>query len=125
MSSDAALHPLGTYFKIWTLLFVLSAFSYAVDYFHLEGTLRWTLILAFMLLKAGFIMAIFMHLAWERVALVSALLSPPIAILFLIGFMWFEGTFTQSTRMEYFGEKSVRPDWHHGQHLEKADAKAH
>ena len=41
-------HPLGIYFKIWGWLFVLSAGSYAVDYFHLEGMLRWSLILIFM-----------------------------------------------------------------------------
>jgi cytochrome c oxidase subunit IV len=30
-------HPIAIYFWIWGLLFVLSAFSYAVDYFHLQG----------------------------------------------------------------------------------------
>mgnify|MGYP006138843013 CR=1 FL=1 len=33
-------HPLGVYFKIWALLFVLSAASYMVDYFHVQGLLR-------------------------------------------------------------------------------------
>ena len=50
-------HPLGIYFKIWGLLFVLSAASYAVDYFHVQGYLRWFLIIVFMLLKAGLIVA--------------------------------------------------------------------
>ena len=36
---------------------MLSTFSYLVDYFHLHGMLRWTLIILFMLLKAGFIVA--------------------------------------------------------------------
>jgi len=27
-------HPLGIYFKIWGLLFVLSIASYLVDYYH-------------------------------------------------------------------------------------------
>ena len=40
MSSEAGQqHPLGIYYKIWILLFVLSGFSYAVDYFHVEGGL--------------------------------------------------------------------------------------
>jgi len=39
-SSEGQQHPLGIYFKIWTLLFVLSAFSYMVDYFQFEGYLR-------------------------------------------------------------------------------------
>ena len=53
-------HPLGVYFKIWGLLFVLSAASYMVDYFKLQGLLRWSLIIVFMLLKAGLIVSVFM-----------------------------------------------------------------
>jgi cytochrome c oxidase subunit 4 len=67
-------HPLGIYFKVWTLLFVLSACSYMVDYLQLQGFLRWTLIIIFMLLKAGIILAIFMHMAWERMALITAVI---------------------------------------------------
>ena len=40
--------------------------------------LRWTLILLFMFLKAGFIVAIFMHMNWERLALKLAILVPPL-----------------------------------------------
>ena len=32
-SKQGQQHPLGIYFVIWGLLFVLSAFSYSVDYF--------------------------------------------------------------------------------------------
>ena len=46
-------HPIKLYLWIWFLLFVLSAFSYAVDYIGFQGMLRWTLIIIFMLLKAG------------------------------------------------------------------------
>ena len=73
-------HPIGLYLKIWGLLFVLSAMSYAVDYFHLQGMLRWTLILVFMMLKAGLIVAVFMHMAWERLALIYAILLPPLGV---------------------------------------------
>lgn len=59
-------HPIRIYLWIWLLLFVFSTFSYMVDYFQLQGYLRWTLIIFFMLVKAGFIVAIFMHMAWER-----------------------------------------------------------
>ena len=41
-------HPLGVYLAVWILLFVLSTFSYMVDYFELQGVLRWGLILLFM-----------------------------------------------------------------------------
>jgi cytochrome c oxidase subunit IV len=91
-------HPIRTYLVIWILLFVLSTFSYMVDYFQLQGALRWTLIIIFMLLKAGFIIAIFMHMAWERLALKLAILVPPLCLLILIALMAIEGTHTFVTR---------------------------
>ena len=50
-------HPLKLYFLIWGLLFVLSLFSYLVDFFHVESYLRWFLIWVFMMAKAGLIVA--------------------------------------------------------------------
>jgi cytochrome c oxidase subunit IV len=91
-------HPLKIYLWIWFLLFVLSTFSYLVDYFHFHGLLRWSLIISFMLLKAGFIVAIFMHMAWERLALKFAILIPPLCLLILITFMAVEGVYTFLTR---------------------------
>jgi len=91
-------HPLKIYLWIWFLLFVLSTFSYLVDYFQLHGLLRWSLIITFMLLKAGFIVAIFMHMAWERLALKFAILIPPLCLLILISFMAVEGDYTFLTR---------------------------
>ena len=78
-------HPLGIYFKIWGLLFVLSIGSYLVDYFHFQGLLRWFLIITFMLLKAGLIVAVFMHMMWERMALMYAIVIPPLLLLVLLG----------------------------------------
>lgn len=95
-------HPLGIYFKIWGLLFVLSAASYLVDYFQLQGLLRWTLIITFMLLKAGLIVSIFMHMAWERLALVYAVLVPPLLLITLIGIGALEAGHTFLTRSEFF-----------------------
>src|SRR2546425_1020980 len=66
---DHQQHPIAIYLWIWALLFIFSTFSYLIDYFHLHGYLRWSLIITFMLLKAGFIVAVFMHMAWERLAL--------------------------------------------------------
>lgn len=96
-------HPLGIYLKIWILLFVLSAFSYMVDYLDFQGYLRWTLILIFMFLKAGFIVAIFMHVMWERMALILTILGPPTVLLFFIGFMAIEGDYTFFARVDFFG----------------------
>lgn len=98
-------HPLAVYFWIWGLLFVLSAFSYAVDYYQFQGMLRWSLIIIFMLLKAGFIIAIFMHMMWERMALITAILLPPICLLVLIWLMAVEGDYTTETRGVYFDEQ--------------------
>jgi cytochrome c oxidase subunit 4 len=95
-------HPIGIYLKVWTLLFVLSTFSYLVDFFHVEGYLRWTLILIFMFLKAGLIIAIFMHVAWERLALKYVLFVPPVAIAVLITLMAIEGEYTFLSRETYF-----------------------
>ena len=95
-------HPIGIYVKVWILLFVLSTFSYLVDYFHFEGYLRWSLIIVLMLLKAGLIVAIFMHMAWERMALVCAILVPPIALLVLVGMMFSEAGHTFLTRLLFF-----------------------
>jgi len=97
-------HPLGVYFWIWGLLFVLSTFSYLVDYLEFQGLLRWSLILLFMFLKAGFIIAIFMHMAWERLALIYAILLPPLCLLVLIGLMTVEGNYVFSTRGDFFDE---------------------
>ena len=96
-------HPLGIYFKIWGLLFVLSAASYAVDYYHVQGYLRWTLILVFMMLKAGLIVAVFMHMAWERLALAYAIILPPILVLVFTTMMVFEADYTLFTRLAFFG----------------------
>ena len=95
-------HPLGIYFKIWGLLFVLSTASYLVDYFHFQGYLRWTLILVFMLLKAGLIVAVFMHMLWERLAMVYAILLPPLLLLVLLGIGAGEADYTFLTRGVFF-----------------------
>jgi cytochrome c oxidase subunit IV len=86
------------------LLFVLSTFSYLVDYFDFQGYVRWSLIIIFMLLKAGFIIAIFMHVMWERMALITAILGPPTVLLVLIGLMSTEGRYVKGTRVDYLGQ---------------------
>ena len=96
-------HPLRIYFVVWGWLFVLSACSYMVDYLGIQGYARWTLILAFMLLKAGLIVAVFMHMAWERLALAYAIVLPMFAVLVFVAIMAFESDYTFLIRSEYFG----------------------
>lgn len=96
-------HPVRLYLAVWGWLFVLSACSYMVDYIGLQGWLRWTLIVLFMLLKAGLIVAIFMHMAWERLTLLYAILLPPLLVLVFVGIMASEANYTLLTRMLYYG----------------------
>ena len=102
-------HPLGIYFKIWALLFVLSAMSYAVDYFHVQGLLRWTLIIVFMLLKAGLIVAVFMHMLWERLALVYAIIVPTLLLVTLVGIGALEADYTWGSRGTFFAPEAQQP----------------
>jgi cytochrome c oxidase subunit IV len=96
-------HPIKLYLVVWAWLFVLSACSYAVDYFGLHGYLRWSLILIFMMLKAGLIVAIFMHMAWERLAMMYAIIVPPVLVLVFMLMMVFEADYTLLTRLTFFG----------------------
>jgi cytochrome c oxidase subunit 4 len=95
-------HPIKLYLVVWGWLFVLSTCSYLVDYFVLHGYLRWSLILLFMVLKAGLIVAVFMHMAWERLALAYAILLPPVLVLVFVAIMVFESDYTHLLRVIFF-----------------------
>ena len=95
-------HPIKLYLVVWGWLFVLSACSYLVDYFGAHGYLRWSLILLFMVAKAGLIVAVFMHMAWERLALSYAILLPPLVLLVFVAIMVLESDYTLLTRIIFF-----------------------
>lgn len=99
-------HPIKLYLVVWGWLFVLSTCSYLVDYFGIHGYLRWSLILLFMVLKAGLIVAVFMHMAWERLALAYAILLPPIAVLVFVSIMVLESEYTHLLRVLFFATPS-------------------
>lgn len=108
-------HPIKLYLVVWGWLFVLSTCSYLVDYFHVQGYLRWFLILLFMIMKAGLIVGVFMHMAWERLALIYAILVPPVAVLVFVSIMVFESDYTHITRRLFFGpyaQSDVAPPEH-------------
>ena len=102
MAEGTQQHPLKIYFYVWTLLFVVSALSYWVDWYGFQSYTRWGLILLFMLLKAGFICAIFMHMWWERLPIIAAILFPCSAILVFVFIMWHESYWTLIIRKIYF-----------------------
>jgi cytochrome c oxidase subunit IV len=56
-----------------------------------------------MLLKAGLIVSIFMHMAWERLAMVYAILVPPLCLLVLVGLMATEADYVFLSRVIFFG----------------------
>lgn len=100
--TDTQQHPIRLYLVVWGWLFILSACSYLVDYFGLVGYLRWSLILLFMMLKAGLIVAVFMHMAWERLALAYAILVPPLVLMVFVGIMVLESNYTLFSRLAFF-----------------------
>ena len=115
-TAEGQQHPISIYLWIWGLLFVVSFFSYMVDYLQFQGYLRWSLILIFMFLKAGFIIAIFMHMMWERLALITAILGPPVLLLVFIGLMVVEGDYTFLNRLEVFSQLAFVPAEHGAAH---------
>ena len=115
MAADGQQHPLKIYFYIWALLFLFSAASYGTDFLQ-HSLFRWGLILLFMILKAGFIVGIFMHMAWERRALIFAILGPPIVLLVLIGLMAVEGDYTELQRLDFFSAPLAAAGHHEAGH---------
>ena len=101
---SAATHqpPISLFLKVWGLLFVFSFLSYLVEYFGMEGFWRWTLVLFFMVLKAAVILAVFMHIKWERLSLQLLLGLPTLTILVLVAIMAIEGGYISSLRLEFF-----------------------
>jgi cytochrome c oxidase subunit IV len=55
-----------------------------------------------MMLKAGLIVAVFMHMAWERLALAYAILLPIFAVLVFVAIMVFESEYVLWTREVFF-----------------------
>jgi cytochrome c oxidase subunit IV len=55
-----------------------------------------------MMLKAGLIVAIFMHMMWERLAMVYAIIMPPLVLLVFVLLMTFEADYTLFSREVFF-----------------------
>jgi cytochrome c oxidase subunit 4 len=109
MAEDGQQHPLKIYWIMWIALFVLSGISYWTDFWD-DGAFRTGAILTLMMVKAGGIVLIFMHMGWERRALKFAILLPPIAIMVFIALMSIEGNYTYLTRIEFFGDSTFVPE---------------
>ena len=55
-----------------------------------------------MILKAVLIVAVFMHMAWERLALIYAILLPPLVLAVLIALMFSDASWLYQMRASYF-----------------------
>lgn len=97
-------HPISVYLKVWGLLFVLSTLSYFVDYFKVQDLLKWFLISMFAFMKVGLIVSYFMHMRFERLALVYTIVLPPLLLLTLLGILAVEGDYTAWVRHFFFGQ---------------------
>jgi len=95
--------PINTYLRVWGLLFVLSAILYFSDIAEMNVMLKRFLATAFSLVKAGTIMAYFMHVKFERLSLILAILLPPLLLLALAGILAAEGQYIFGLR-ELFAE---------------------
>lgn len=102
MAEGQQQHPLKVYFWVWGWLFVLSAGSYWVDISDLHTHIKWILITLFMLVKAGLIMAVFMHMIWERLSITMIILTPPGVLLVAMAIFGLEAQYTISSRLQYF-----------------------
>lgn len=100
---EAQAHPIRVYLYVWGLLFVLSVFSYMVDFFHVEPIgLKWFLLIAFAVAKSGLIITYFMHVRWERLSLVYTIALPPLLVFALTIFAMSEGSYVQEIRQLWF-----------------------
>ena len=57
-----------------------------------------------MVAKAGLIVAVFMHMAWERLALTYAIQLPPLLVLVFVAIMVFEFDYTHLLRVVFFAQ---------------------
>jgi caa(3)-type oxidase subunit IV len=99
-------HPIRVYLVVWGALFILSALSYFLDYFDIHPLwLQRFLITAFALIKAALIANYFMHLRFERPALVYAIVLPLVLLIVLAIFTMGEGDYVAWVRQLFFGSK--------------------
>lgn len=99
MSNEHTQQPdIGVYFKVWGLLFVLAGTSYCVAIFDVAQPLKAILLLALALSQAGLIIAVLMHLVWERVIVVYLMFVPPILLVSFLAICYVDGGYTHKTR---------------------------
>ncbi|GBC92867.1 hypothetical protein HRbin15_01344 [bacterium HR15] len=80
--------PTRVYLVVWGWLFVLSFGAYLVELISEATTLalpiKWSLLTVIGLMKAGLIVAYFMHMRFERLSLIYAILLPTLLVIALV-----------------------------------------
>lgn len=89
--------PIRRYLVVWFWLFILSALAYFIDVVHVPAPWKAILLVVVALMKAGMIMAVFMHLGYERLSLVYAVLAPLIFLVAMVIAFLPEGSAVLST----------------------------
>ena len=72
-------------FSVWFALLGMTVLEVFLAYRSLSLQAMVILLMGLSILKAGLIIAVFMHMVWERLALVYAILLPPLLLLVLLG----------------------------------------
>lgn len=80
--------PSRVYLVVWGWLFVLSFGAYLVELIS-EATglalpIKWSLLTIIGIMKAGLIVAYFMHMRFERLSLIYAILLPTLLVIALV-----------------------------------------
>lgn len=75
----------GLYWRTWLWLFVITVLEVGAAVSSLPRALMATVLVVLAIMKAALIMAHFMHLRFERLSFVYAVLSPLIFLLILFG----------------------------------------
>ncbi len=84
--------PIRKYLVVWLWLFILSALAYFIDVVHVPAPWKAILLVVVALMKAGMIMAVFMHLGYERLSLIYAVVAPLVFLLVMTIAFLPEGT---------------------------------
>ena len=80
------------YMTVWAVLLILSGVEVYLGYLHLAVGLMLVLLMGLSLIKAGLIIAYFMHLRFERLSLILTLLPMWIIVTCLL-FVFFPDSF--------------------------------
>ncbi len=85
-------HSTKSYIKIWIWLLLITLAGFIISPLPLPGWMHTLLIVVVALMKAGLIVAFFMHLKFERIGLIYSILLPLILLLALAIALLYEGT---------------------------------